>query len=167
MINAMKNEILQIIQFLGGNPSSNVELIIILLLAITGALLVLQKLIQMMKFPLGGSGRSAIVFFFTLFVSIFAVAVVNIYAVPCLPAGIFKQAAGPAAGILVFLAVAAPVACFIFKAKYFRVVLATLLSVAAALAIGLLVRGAITAIKYGGKDFGKTRERKDNINKIL
>ena len=124
MINALKHETLQIMQCLGGNPTSTVELFVTLLLAVAGALIVFQKLIQLMKFPLDGSGRSTTVFFFTLFASISAVAAVNIYAVPHIPPGILRQTAGPIAAALILLAVAAPTACFIFKAKYFRVILA-------------------------------------------
>ena len=166
-INIIKNEFLQITQFLGGNPDSNIELTITLVLSITVGVLIFMKLAQMMKFPLDNASRTVGAFFFTMFIMIFAGAITNIYVAQHIPTGFLRQSAGALGAILALLAIATPVTCFILKAKYFRVVLLVLLSIIAAGAMTLLTGLTIGAIKHGGKDFDKTRERKDSINKIL
>lgn len=68
---------------------------------------------------------------------------------------------------LVLLVCAAPLAKWILAAGYFEAVFALVLSVAAAALVVVMTHAAFNAFHEGDREFEKTHERRDSINRII
>ena len=163
----MIEEIIRIARLLAGNPGSSIELGAILVLSIAACIGVVDKVTASFKFPLTGTGRAAALVLGGILLTVAAVAAANLYIAPRVKTELFKQLVPIAAGLLVFLAIVGTAACFLFKSPYFKGLFTIILGVAAAAVLSLLIRAAIGAIHSGGKDFQKTKNRTERVNKVL
>lgn len=163
----MIDEILKIVGLLAGNPTNNIELGAIVLLSLVACVGVVDKVTRSFKFPLTGTNRAAGLVLGGVAIGIAAVAAANLYLMPCIKTEALQPLVPIVTGLVVFLAIAGPAACFLFRGPYFKSISVMILGVLAAAAISLLLRAGIQAVRSGGKDFQKTRQRTQKVNKML
>jgi len=163
----MTEEILSILKLLTGDPQSNTELGALLLLSLVAFVAVVDKTTRSFKFPLTGTGRAIGIVLGGIVIGIAGVAAANLYITPYFQAELYKVLVPVVAGLFLFLAVVGPATCFLFRGPYFKSLFVLALGLIAAAALSLLLRAGIQAVRSGGKDFQKTRERTQKINKVL
>lgn len=163
----MIEEILGIVRLLAGNPAGNIELGAIVLLSVVACVGVVDKVTRSFKFPLTGTNRAAGLVLGGIVIGIVIVAAANLYIMPRVKTESLQPLVPIVAGSLAFLAIAGPAACFLFRGPYLKSLLVMLLGVAAAAALSLVLRAGIQAVRSGGKDFEKTRQRTQKVNQVL
>lgn len=163
----MIEEILRLVRLLTGNPASNIELGVTILFSVVACIGVIDKVTRSFKFPVTGTNRAAVLVLAGVILGLLAVAAANLYLVPCVKTESLQPFVPLVVGLLVLLAILAPAACFIFKSPYFKSLFVMLLGAAAAAAISVILRAGIQAVRSGGKDFEKTRQRTEKVNRML
>lgn len=168
-MNLWKTEILRIIKILLGNAgkASEVEMAVCLAAALIGIFLAFTWTGRTFGATMAETGRVSAVIALGIVLGLAAFAAVDIYAVPQIKNAMVAAWLPLAASVLAILAIVIPAACFLMKGKYFSIMFAMLLSIAAAFGVVLLVHGAFEAMHEGDKGFKKTKERTDIVNDML
>ena len=166
-MNAWKSEVWGLLRLMAANTEYLPELVISLVVGLAVGVIVLQKMAKGMRCAMADTGRSAVIMVLGAIIVLAGTAAVNIYVVPQLRQDFAATAVPIAAAVILFLALVIPMAMLLLKGNYFKCLAPVILAAIAALVISFLVRGAGDAVRKGGKDFDKTKERTKNVNEIL
>ena len=166
-MNSWKQEIIRLIDQAFGNPGSLIELVVLLAISAIVLIFVMYKTGKAMKFTLSEPWRCVAVLITGALFAIIIISAVNIYISPHLSNPIIRKIIPICILALAVLAIATPLSCYLHRSEYFQSLFAIILSIAAAIAVILIIKAGFNAVSSGDKQLQKTKEHKENVNKFF
>ena len=137
-MNAVLSEMADLMRFVVGRPSENLEFWALVGIASLTFIMVLSRTGTAMRFPVSDTGRSIMVLILACGGILAVVAAADIYLSHRLPAGMPRLLLQPVAALLALLVVAVPVLCAVQRGNYLSSLFAMVLSLTAAAVMLLL-----------------------------
>jgi hypothetical protein len=166
-VDPWKTEVLRILRVWTGGSRHDPETLGILALTLIAALLAHAGVSRSVRSPRGGAGRSSLLIVITLAMALSVTAAFDLYVLPRVANPVLQQWIPIFCPIGVCLILAAPLGMWLHRMNYFESLFALALSVAAAVVVGFLVRGALRAGGEGLHEFLKTKGHTEDINRVL
>jgi len=164
---ALLKTLMDTITLLTGKPSSQGEMMLVIILALMIGLFGIMKTGRALKFPMAEPGRTMTVAAIWIVLGLLVACAVQTYAIPRLPSAAWVKTLPIIAAVLIFFAAVVPSACFLFKSRYFPTLFALLIGLLAAAITVFVVRAAADAFHHGGKGFSNTKARTENVNEMI
>lgn len=159
-------EINKLLMWMVGSPAGHVQPIVVGIAGILAFLLILTKVGDLLGAGMSSAARSLVILVITLVFWLPLAAAVNLYAAPKLP-GAVTSWLPVACGLLVVLAISAPLTRLFQKTKYGKGLLLMLLSIGAAVGVMLLVGAVFGAARHGEAEGGRIKARTGEVNNFL
>ena len=148
------------------NPPTRVELLVVAVAAIFAFLLVMTNVGDLLGATMSTASRSFILLAVSLATWLLATTACFIYVAPQLPAD-FVAGVPVACAALVALVISAPLTHLFQKTGYAKGLILVILSVAAAIAVILLVGAAFRMVRETTKEGGRVKARTSEVNDFL
>ena len=166
-MNTYIDEAVKIIKFSALNPATTAELVIFLVLAVAAASYTLMKTAKAFSYSMADFNRVVTVILTTSAMGVVVASLMKVHLAAKMGGGVGYKVALICAMIAVVLLVGGLMCKFIMKGPYVQGVISLLLSFAAAVAVLFLANALSNAIRHGGKQFDKTKERTQEVNKNI
>ena len=166
-MNLWKQEIIRLISQAFGNPGSLIELVVLLVISAIVLIFVMHKAGKSMKFTLSEPWRCVAVLITGALFAIIILAATNIYLSPNLSNPIIRKIIPICILAIAVLAIATPLSCYLHRSEYFQTLFAIILSIAAVIAVVLMIKAGFNAVSSGSKQLEKTKGHKETVNKAL
>lgn len=166
-MSAWTSQLVKIAKFCAGNPETNIEMAIILIIAMIAIVISFESYARSFKFPVRDVNRFLGIFLVGVLACFLAAIIGAIYIAPQLTDPALRAAMPFICAAVALIAIVAPFAVFMLKGPYMKTLSGLFLSIAAAVVAVLMTKAVFTAVRKGSGDFDKTRSRKERINEVL
>jgi len=156
----------KLLMWMMGSPTGQLQPIMVGIAGILAFLLILTKVGDLLGAGMSSVARSLPILVITLVFWLPLAAAANLYAAPKLP-GAVTSWLPVACGLLVVLAISAPLTRLFQKTKYGKGLLLMLLSIGAAVGVMLLVGAVFGAARHGEAEGGRIKARTGEVNDFL
>lgn len=163
IISALKSTL----ELLTLNPESSTAMYAGIALSLVTAWFAFGKTIKALKFPLNDGSRAAVAFVISVILPLMAAVLTKAYILPRITNIPIARFAPLAAAVLILLAAAAPITCFLLKSKYLQTLASFLAPVISAVIMVFLVKGVFGAVREGDKGFDRTKTRTQGVNELI
>ena len=162
----LKPVIMELLKLISFNTSSQTEMIFLLAVGFVAFCIGTMKTAKALQFPMLGAGRTSAVILIGLALFLVVGACVKVYLTPAIPSNLHIYII-PAAAVIVIFAAVIPLACLMFKSKYFQTLFSLIIGACAAALAILLLQYGLNAIREGEKGFDKTKSRNDKMEEMI
>ena len=156
-----------VLQILTLNSESSPVMYVTLAFALIAAWFGFSKMISALKVPMNDGFRPVLALTGLVIIGLLAGVLTKAYATPHVSSATLSRFLPLIVAVVLFLAVAVPLACFLMKSRYGQTLSAFIVPLIAATIVIFLAKGITGAVKQGSKGFSKTKDRTEGIDKAL
>lgn len=157
----------RILKFCSGNPDTNIELVVILILAAVVSTAAFESFARSFKFPVRDMNRFLGILMIGVISTFVFASAAAIYIGPHITSPNVRSAAPIIAAGIAIMAVTTPFAIYLCKGSYMKTLSGIVLAILAAVAAVLLTKAAFGTIRKGRGGMEGTRARTRQINQVL
>ena len=156
-----------ILQTLALHPSSPLVMYATIAFSVVAAWLGFTKTIAALKVPMSEGFRPVLSLLALVLIGLLAATLTNAYGSPRASSAALSKFLPLIVAVIMLLAVAIPLACFLMKSRYGQTLSAFIVPLIAATIVVFLAKGITGAVKQGGTGFSKTKDRTEGVEEML
>ena len=156
-----------ILQTLTLNPSSPLVMYATIAFSVIAAWFGFTKTIAALKVPMNEGFRPVMSLVAFVAICLLSATLTKAYGSPRVSSAALSKFLPLIVAVIVLLAAAIPIACFLMKSRYGQTLSAFIVPLIAVAIVVFLAKGITGAVKSGGKGFSKTQDRTEGVDQLL